>query len=243
MFQKITPIIKIILIINVTLFILTWFLEIQGIDLAKVLSLYFMKSDFFMPHQFVTYMFMHANFWHIFFNMFNMVMFGVVLEQVWGGKKFLIFYFLCGFAAVALHLIITYFQYLSINAQIDPIAFQTVFNEGAEILETNKNYIDPLLGQLNILINSPMLGASGAVFGILIAFGLMFPNTEMFLFFIPIPIKAKYMIGFMVVAELFLGVANFSFDNVAHFAHLGGAICGLFLTLKWKRKSTPIFFR
>jgi len=183
---------KTLLIINVVVFLLN--MVSQGL-IVRYLAMYSIVTGAFSPYQLVTHMFLHGGFGHIFMNMFGLVMFGRVLEQVLGEKKFFILYFVSGLSAAALQLAIYYFQ-------------------GTPAI---------------------MVGASGAVLGVVAGFALLFPNMELMLIFIPVPIKAKYLIPGYMVIELFLGVANFSVDNIAHFAHIGGAIAGFLLVLYWKK--------
>ncbi|MBB4037969.1 membrane associated rhomboid family serine protease [Dysgonomonas hofstadii] len=223
-----------LLIINVLVFFATALLK--NINFDNYLSLHYIASDLFMPHQIITYMFMHGSIGHIFFNMFAVFMFGRVLETVWGPKKFLIYYIITGIGAAVLQMIITYIRLQSIEASLPPEIISNVYNEGASIIAMGKNYTDPILGNLNGLLNGPMLGASGAVFGVLVAFGMLFPNAELMLIFPPIPIKAKWFVIGYGVLELVLGIVDSPYDNVAHFAHLGGLITGLFLLLYWRKK-------
>ena len=193
-FQQIPTVVKNILIINVILFAAKNFLS-QTIDLDRYLDLFPVNSKEFMPHQFITYMFMHADISHIFLNMLGVYMFGSILENVWGAKRFINFYLLCGLGAAGLQLAISYF---------------------------NNEY-------------TVLLGASGALFGLLVAFAMMFPNTELQLYFV-IPVKAKYLVIGYTVFELYNGF--FAHDNVAHFAHLGGLVVGVIIMLIWKRNKT-----
>ncbi len=193
-FQQIPMVVKNILIINIVLFVARFLLS-DKIDLDRYLDLYPIGTPYFKPHQFITYMFMHADMVHIFFNMIGVYMFGSILENIWGAKRFLNFYILCGLGAAAAQLGISYFN-----------------------------------DQYTIL-----LGASGAVFGLLVAFAMMFPNTELYLYF-AIPIKAKYLVIGYALFELYNGF--FSHDNVAHFAHLGGLVVGIIILLIWKRNKT-----
>ncbi|MBR9859756.1 rhomboid family intramembrane serine protease [bacterium] len=193
--------VKNLLIINVLLFLGTTLLEGSGMTFAKYLILYYPASDHFMPHQFITHMFMHADLWHLFFNMFALFMFGSRLEVSWGPRRFLIFYIIAGLGAALVHIGFVYYQ-LSV-------------------------------GDINYY--PAMLGASGAVYGILAAFAYYWPNTQLFILFIPFPVKAKYVILFLVFLELTLGLGNFSGDNIAHFAHLGGALVGFILVKIWNK--------
>lgn len=206
------------------------------LNMSNYLALHYFSSEHFMPHQIITYMFMHGSLGHIFFNMFAVYMFGRTLEMVWGPKRYLVYYMLTGIGAAALQMLITYIRVHSIEANMSAEAISTVYNEGMGILMSNRNYTDPDMRALNLLVNSSMVGASGAVFGVLVAFGMLFPNVELMMLFLPIPIKAKwFVIGYGVI-ELFLGIANSAGDNVAHFAHLGGLITGFFIILYWRKK-------
>lgn len=177
---------------------------------------------------------MHANFSHLFFNMFAVYMFGRILEQRWGSKRFLIYYLATGVGAGLIQLFVIFVQIQFIQSQLSYDQIQQVLNEGFAALQQNMNFTDPIMAKLNLAINTATVGASGAVFGILLAFGMLFPDVELMLLFPPIPLKAKYFVIIYGVAEIFLGVANFSGDNVAHWAHLGGMLFGFFLIRKWK---------
>lgn len=238
-----------LLIINFLVYIAALLLSADGV-MSKYLALHFVHSNDFMPHQIITYMFMHATydahgqiiFSHIFFNMFALFMFGRTLETVWGPKRFLTYYLITGIGAAALQLLISYIRYTyligELPVELVPEILQKVQTEGAALLVSNRNYSDPIVGGLNLIVNIPMVGASGAIFGILVGFGMMFPNAELIMIPIPIPIKAKYFVIGYGAIELFLGFANSAGDNVAHFAHLGGLITGLILILYWKKKGT-----
>lgn len=181
------------------------------IDLVNILGLHYFQSPLFNLYQFVSYMFMHASFDHLFFNMFAVFMFGRVIEQYWGSKRFLIFYLVSGIGAALVQEAVWAWS-------IMPVAKFAVLN--------NPAVFDGII----------TIGASGSVFGILLAFGMMFPNAPLYLMFIPIPIKAKYFVIGYGLIELFLGVANTSGDNVAHFAHLGGMLFGFLLILYWRKR-------
>ncbi|MFN8116899.1 MAG: rhomboid family intramembrane serine protease [Bacteroidia bacterium] len=196
-FQQLPMVVKNILIINIVLFV-GKFLLADKIDLDRYLDLFPIGDRYFKPHQFITYMFMHADISHIFLNMLAVYMFGSILESMWGPKRFLNFYLLCGLGAAALQLAISAFH-----------------NE-----------------------YTVLLGASGAVFGLLVAFAMMFPNTELQLYFI-IPVKAKYLVTAYAAFELYNGF--FTNDNIAHFAHLGGLVMGIIIMLIWKRNKNFFF--
>lgn len=212
-----------LLIINILVW-LAQFLLGRVIEIDKYLALHFFESDLFMPHQIITYMFLHdpSSPAHLFFNMFAVYMFGRTLEMVWGPKRFLVYYLLTGIGAAVAQELVYAIEYREIvfNSAIINV------NIGEQIINKQDFY--------NIL--PPTLGASGAVFGVLVAFGMLFPNVELMMLFFPVPIKAKwFVIGYGVI-ELFLGIANSAGDNVAHFAHLGGLITGFFIILYWRKK-------
>jgi len=230
------PVVKNLLIINVIFFLATMGLgQAFNIDLNDVLGMHYFGSHLFRPYQLVTYMFMHGGFAHIFFNMFALWMFGNVLENVWGQKKFLIYYFVTGIGAALVQVAVTYFQVSALEVSMSADQISVVMNEGYKILAENKNFADPLMAELNIVFNTSTLGASGAVFGILLAFGMMFPNSLIYVYF-AIPIKAKWFVILYGGLELVSGIFNSQSDNVAHFAHLGGMLFGLVLILIWRRQ-------
>ena len=219
-FQILPPVVKNLLIINVLLFIATGVLSAPpfNIDLTNILGLHYWESDLFKPWQIVTYMFMHGNIPHILFNMFAVWMFGSHIENRWGSKRFLNYYLLTGFGAAFLHYLIFHFYTLpGIPSQVYSNTY-------------------PLTAYEYFLQNSVVVGASGSLFGILLAFGVLFPNTLLYLYF-AIPIKAKYFVIGYGLIELFSGISNNPGDNVAHFAHLGGMLFGLLIFGYWKLKN------
>ena len=234
-FSNLTPVVKYLLIINASLLALTYILKFAGIDLVEWLGLFYMKSKFFQPYQFVSHMFMHGDFMHLLFNMYALFLFGTILERnnVWGSKRFLIYYLVTGFGASFLHFLIIYIQVNIVSKGMNPELINIVMEEGREILLNGKNYADPQMGKLNALINIPTVGASGAVFGLLLAFGMLFPNVPLQIIFVPIPIKAKYFVMGYGVIELVSGIMNRQGDNIAHFAHLGGMLFGIIFILIW----------
>ncbi len=231
-------IVKNLLIINGIFFLATIVLAGQGIDLVRTFGAFYWGSPNFEPHQLITHMFMHGGFAHIFFNMFALWMFGTSIERVWGPKRFLIYYLVTGLGAFAMHYGVVGYQINQIAAELGPEALELVRTQGAELFASGRNYSDPKLAQLNLLYNVPVIGASGAVFGILLAFGMMFPNTRLILLFFPVPIKAKYFVIGYGLIELLSGIANRPGDNVAHFAHLGGMIFGYILIKIWTTRPT-----
>ena len=243
--NNIPTVTKNLLIINVLMFMATWVAERYHIDLSDYLGLHFVLSDRFNAAQLITYMFMHGGFAHLFFNMFAVWMFGRILEQVWGPRRFLFYYLLCGIGAGLIQEIVTGVEYATLRAGMTDDAVSYVMQEGADALRQNMNFVDPALAHFNMVLNTSTVGASGAVYAILLGFGMLFPNQPMFIFPLPIPIKAKYFaIGYAVI-ELLSALANNPNDNVAHFAHLGGMVFGFILIMYWKRnnKSNGYYYR
>lgn len=211
---------KNLLIINVLCFFGMLVAKRYGIDVENLLGLHFFLASDFNLSQLISYMFMHANFQHIFLNMFAVWMFGRVLEQVWGPKRFLTYYLICGIGAGLIQELVQYLEYAFTLSNYDSV------NLGIA------GGIIPMEEYLNMMTT---VGASGAVYGILLAFGMLFPNSQMFIFPLPFPIKAKYFVIGYAVLELFLGLGGG--DGVAHFAHLGGMLFGLILIIYWRKKN------
>ena len=234
-FRGIPDVVKNLLIINALAFVALYFMRMQDVDLNSIAGMFYPKSNEFRPFQLVTHMFMHGSLFHIFFNMFALWMLGSPLESVWGPKRFLTYFLITGFGAAALHLGVIHFQVMQVTGQMDLGNIQLVYEEGRQVLLDGKNYIDPAMAKLNLLVNIPTVGASGAVFGILLGFGMLFPNTKLYLMFLPIPIKAKYFVMGYALIELYLGFANRPGDNIAHFAHLGGMLFGFILIRLWQK--------
>ena len=235
-FANIPPVVKNLLIINVIFYIAT--LMFGGPMMTQVLGVHYFDSPDFRIWQVITYMFMHdySSLFHILFNMFALYTFGSSIEFIMGSKRFLNFYLITGLGALALQLLVQSFEVYSItgsavndgNFMVDSLKRTISFNPDL----ISKDQASTLLG----IYLTPMVGASGAIFGLLIAFGMLFPNAELFIMFIPVPVKAKYIIPIYVLLELFLGVKQFSGDSVAHFAHLGGALFGFILVKMWHLK-------
>lgn len=218
--DRFPPIIKNIIIINVLVFVAQLMFDSQ-FNLTAKLGMWPIESDHFKPYQVFTHMFTHSPqiIFHILFNMLTLWMFGRVLENVWGPKRFLFFYLACGIGSALAHMTVAYFQYKEI---LDAI-----------------NYYESL-GQsdmVNAFRNAPVyvVGASGAVMGVMVAFAFLFPNTPLYIMFLPIPIKAKWAILGFVAIDLFGGVNPSAGDNVAHFAHLGGALTGFIIVFIWNK--------
>ena len=233
-FSNIPVVTKNLIIINILFWLAT--VIMSKIDMTGILGLHYPAAKDFRLYQIISYMFMHGSLAHIFFNMFAVYMFGRILESTWGPKRFLTYYMITGIGAGLINILVAYIRIKSVEANIDTEAIAMVYRDGGEILKQGKNYSDSMLGQLNLLINTATVGASGAVFGILLAFGMLFPNLPLYIIPFPFPIKAKYMVIGYGVIELFAGIANFSFDNIAHFAHLGGMLFGIILVVYWRKK-------
>jgi membrane associated rhomboid family serine protease len=218
-FRNIPTITKNLLAINLLAFIATWVLQLRSIDLANLGGLHFFLASDFSPLQFITYMFLHANLSHIFFNMFALWMFGVVVENVWGSKKFLFYYISCGIGAGLMQELVQLVNfYFTIKSQAPDISFAELFTVGHQLSH-----------QLN---GWTTIGASGAVYAILLAFGMIFPNERIFIFPLPIPIKAKWFVCGYAAIELFSALGS-SGDGVAHMAHLGGMLFGFLMIRYW----------
>ena len=240
-FSMLPLVVKNLLIINGLFFLTTLVFETQlNFDLADYLGLHYPLAESFRPWQLVSYMFMHGNFMHLFFNMFALWMFGNTLENYWGPKRFLIYYMATGIGAGIIQLLVTHFRLMSLYSQISEEGLNFVITKGSEIYQSGQNFSDPIAGKINLLMNSVTIGASGAVFGILLAFGMLFPNTMLYIYF-AIPIKAKWFVILYGAVELYSGIANSSGDNVAHFAHLGGMLFGFILIKFWQKNNKSIW--
>lgn len=209
---------KNLLIINVLFFLGAFVAQRHGVNLNHMLGLHFFMASDFKLYQLITYMFLHADLEHIFFNMFAVWMFGRTLELIWGPKRYLTYYIVCGIGAGIIQEIVQYVEYVTVLQGYLNVDMGTA--------------IIPMSEYLN-LMNT--VGASGAVYGVLLAFGMLFPNIQMFVFPLPFPIKAKFFVIGYAVIELILGISRTG-DGVAHFAHLGGMIFGFLLIMYWKKK-------
>ncbi len=237
--MNMTDTVKQLLIINVLCF-LGSFVVPQSNDL---LALYYFESNKFQFWQPITHMFMHGSLMHIFFNMFALISFGSALEHFWGAKKFLFFYFSCGLGAALIHSGVNYYHFhdaqnMLLQNGISITDIQTLLNGGSvNINVADTTLIQKYVDQMGDVYNIPAVGASGAIYGLLVAFAFMFPNAELSLMFIPVPIKAKYFVPVIVLLDLFSGVTGFSLfgGNIAHFAHVGGALIGFIMMWYWKK--------
>jgi len=268
-FKILPPVVKNILIINGLFFLATIALQsAYKIDLTNILGMHYFGSSLFKPYQIVTYMFMHGGFAHIFFNMFAVWMFGNVLENYWGPKRFFIYYMVTGIGAILIQMLVSYLSIHPIQQAIelyisnpspeffDKIItghFEGYFNPQVMTSFLSDFYSHPtnasLVKQSSDILNElltfrmdvPTIGASGAVFGVLLAFGMMFPNSVIYIYF-AIPMKAKWFVVLYGAIELYSGIANSQSDNIAHFAHLGGMLFGFFLIMYWNKKIKNSYF-
>lgn len=268
-FSNFPPVVKNLLIINGLCFLANVVLADKGLyNLNAHLGLYYPESTYFRPFQFITHLFMHGNFTHLLFNMISLWMFGSVLENFWGPKRFFIYYFVTAFGAAALHLGVNAMEVVAIKHQIASFVAQPEYDTfykliqgdpayandvriadflnawkanptDPQYLEEAKQFTDFMLANK---INIPVVGASGAVFGLLLGFGMLFPNTKLIMLFFPVPIKAKYFVMIYGALELFQGVSSNPGDNVAHFAHLGGMLFGFFLIRYWNKHNRQHFY-
>lgn len=266
-FANTPPVTKNLLIINALLLLATYSLTSTGmVDLNDYLALHFPMGDKFNPLQYITYMFMHGDLMHLVFNMFSLWMFGKVLEEVWGGKKFFLYFVLTGVGAALLHTGVLYWELAPELHRIDAFLANpsaTSFNElisqhrfradGHEIRQLQQSWeqwmanaesatargkvIDYMIDYRSRFLDGPrVVGASGSVYGILLAFGYLFPNARIMLLIPPIPLKAKYFVIIFGALELMMGFQNNPGDNVAHFAHLGGMVFGFLFLKAWKQR-------
>jgi membrane associated rhomboid family serine protease len=225
------PVVKNLLIINVICFIPFLIFKADMYDkYIELFGVYYFNSPLFRAWQPITYMFLHGGWMHIIFNMFALYSFGAAIEYTLGSKKFFNFYFICGLGAIALQMAIQAYEVHSLT--------------GHFILDLKADIPVDAAGmkKLQEIYFGPMVGASGAIFGLLIAFGMLFPNAELMIMFIPVPVKAKYIIPVYILIELSLGVGQFAGDSVAHFAHLGGALFGFLLIKLWRVQRPNNFF-
>jgi rhomboid-like protein len=229
-FLNMTPVVKNLLILNIIFFIATYALGAVGIDLVQWLSAFYPDSPFFRVWQIITYMFMHGGFFHIFSNMLGLVMIGPLLEYTLGSKRFLTYYFITGVGALLL-------QYAVQAIEVHQVT-------GAFAVNVNNVQIGDIkdLRKLQEIYLSPILGASGAIFGLLIAVFLLYPDIEVYIYFIPIPVKIKYIVPVYVLFELYSGFRPTVGDSVAHFAHIGGALIGFIVIKLWGIRRPGNFF-
>ena len=236
---RMTDTVKVLLIINVIFFVGTLTV---GDYTYKLFSLWFFQNDNFGVWQIITHMFMHGSFMHILFNMYALWAFGSPIEQMLGQKKFLFFYFSCGIGAAIIHSLVNYYHVQAgynalIEAGMTPGGIQQLLNTGQYSTAILDSVPRDTLESLYISFNTPAVGASGAIYGILVAFGMLFPNVALFLIFVPVPIKAKIFIPVLIAIDLFSGLTGYSLfgGGIAHFAHVGGALFGFIMMWYWKK--------
>ncbi len=236
---RITEAVKHLIIINIILYIAPQLLDF---DLQGFFALHFPENEHFGFWQFLTHMFMHSQntFMHILFNMYGLYAFGAPLEQMWGRNKFLFFYLSAGLGAGIIYTLVNYYQFNSvyeqlINIGLTPSDIQAILDTGKSSDILFNSISKEKLSEFYYTYHTPAVGASGAVYGILVAFGMAFPNAKLALIFFPVPISAKYFIPFIIVGDLFFGITKYSVGNVAHFAHVGGALIGFIIAWYWKQ--------
>ncbi len=236
---RITETVKVLLIINIIFFIGAYSL---GPRAVSWFGLWFFENENFAVWQLVTHMFMHGGFMHILFNMYALWAFGSPIEQILGQKKFLFFYFSAGIGAAIIHTLVNYYQVETgynalLNAGMDPQGIQEMLETGQYSTGILNSVSKEMLTEFYTAFNTPAVGASGAIYGILVAFGMMFPNVELFLLFVPVPVKAKYFIPALIAIDLFFGFTGYSLfgGGIAHFAHVGGALFGFIMMWYWKK--------
>lgn len=227
LFSNLTPVIKNLLIINVLFFIGS----LIFVPASRFFGVFYPDSPFFHIWQPITYMFMHGSFQHLFFNMFSLVMFGPIIEQIFGPKRFLNFYLICGLGALVLQYGVQAIEVQHIAGSIrasEYLHFDMLQNQVSSQLQVSQADFNTLAG----IYGKPLVGASGAIYGLLLAFAYLFPNMSMYLFFIPVPIKAKFFIPILILIEIYLGFSNAG-GSIAHLAHVGGALFAFILLKAW----------
>lgn len=263
MFGRLTPMVKNLLLLNVGVFLIQ---VILNVNLPQLLGLRYIFSEEFRPFQIITHIFVHAGGMHLFSNMFALFIFGPLLENFWGPKRFLLFFLVTGLGASMLYSAVHFYEVKQVEnaaaiylADPNPEAFDAFVHQhgkyaynqlydfivgymdhpqSTQYVENSKELVTSIYKRI---ANMPMVGASGAVFGILMAFGMLFPNTELFLLFFPFPIKAKYFVTFYGLYEIYTGIARAPGDNVAHFAHIGGMLFAFILIKYWQKRSQNFY--
>jgi len=243
--NRISPVVAGLLIVNVVVFVAGLLVPAWRDALVTAGAFWFPDHGHFEIWQVVTYMFLHADVAHIFFNMFALVSFGTLLEREWGGPRFLTFYFLCGLGAGLIQIGLNWHEFGTLHAQLvaagmTPTEISGLLTTGRGLMPTDPA-VEARLIELYGIYARPMLGASGAIYGLLVAFGCLHPNAKLALLFVPVPIAAKFFIPIILGLDLFSGVTGFSLfgAGIAHFAHLGGALIGFLLMLLWRNRQRP----
>ncbi|MDR2064646.1 MAG: rhomboid family intramembrane serine protease [Prevotellaceae bacterium] len=232
-FDKSTPVVTNIIIINVLMLLANEVFKLRSF------ALFYPASPDFSPYQFITHMFMHGGIFHLIFNMYALWMFGKILEKVWGSQRFFIYYFVTGLGAAAIYTLVNFIQLNFIEAHINASMLENM----KSLLETNQGFVDKdiYMQQWYEITTIPVLGASGAVFGVLLGFGMLFPNTVLRLLFPPVSLKAKYFVLIYGAIELYLAINNPAGGGIAHTAHLGGMIFGFILVKIWRKKRNMFY--
>lgn len=240
MFNHLPQVTKNIILLNIMFFVVTFVLQYQGIDLSSSLGAHYVNSPLFKPYQIVTHFFMHGGFFHILFNMYLFAILGAYLEHIWGPKRFFIFYIASASGAFALYNILGAYELYQLKTFITA--------HGGNMTEINQSVLNGMVikdgGALETytrMCNTTIVGASGAIFGVMTAFAILFPNTEFRLYF-AIPIKAKYFVAAYFLIEVYLSLQNNPNDNTAHLAHVGGAIVGAIIVLFWRKADRSNFW-
>lgn len=236
MWRMLPPVTKNLLLVNAVVFVMMLVLPHDGF-VYKYLAVHYFTSPAFNPGQLFTYMFVHGGFFHFFFNMWMLLMFGPQIEWAVGSKRFLFYYISCGIGAALVQEGVYAILLHKYTTMFTPEELTQIINEGYRAMLKGMNFTDPTLANINTLVNTPVVGASGAIYGVLLAFGMLFPNREIMLLIPPVPMKAKWMVLVFGLLELSLGAFNAS-DNVAHFAHVGGMLFGFLIIWYWKKKNT-----
>lgn len=237
LFRNLPPVTKNLLIINVLIWALCALMPSMGAKLDTYCALHYFTSPAFNPAQLFTYMFLHGGFSHLFFNMFALLMFGGVIERTMGSPRYLFYYISCGIGAALVQMGVYALMLTKYQAMFTPAEYHTIITQGYELMQNGLIFSDPTMANLATLVNLPTVGASGAIFGVLLAFGMLYPNMPMYIMFIPVPVKAKWVVIGYGVIELVLGIGGAN-DGVAHFAHLGGMLFGFLMLYYWKKKGT-----
>ncbi len=236
-FRNLPPVTKNLLIINVIIWLaLQLFPATTLTKFEDICALHYFSADTFLPSQIVTYMFVHVDFLHLLFNMFALFMFGMIIERVLGSARYLFYYISCGIGAALIQEGVFALWISNLSDKLLPEQLAYVAERGNELIHQGYNFSHPIMGELNLMINTPVIGASGAIFGVLLAFGYIFPRQPLYIMFIPIPVQARWFVLGYGALELLQGIGNSAGDNVAHFAHLGGMLIGIIILLYWRKK-------
>lgn len=237
-----TPTVIALIVVNALFFVATHLLPGMRDGMLERFALHFPQSEHYRAYQFVSHIFMHGSFAHVLLNMFGLFMFGGPLERMWGARRFLVFYFLCGLGAGLIHTGINVYEFGNTYEELrsSGVSAQAIqqFLESERLLRmVGASLPDEAQRDFYYLFNGRMVGASGAIYGVLVAFAILFPNVKLLLLFFPVPVAAKYFVPVLLLVDLFSGVTGISLfgGGIAHFAHIGGALIGFLLMLYWRR--------